>query len=72
MIQGRRYTGACGHVREFVVGGYAACVDMPECTGEAGGCAKCGSRDLYPFVSPYAPPDSVACKRCGAVRWNGV
>jgi hypothetical protein len=62
----------CGHSGTPVIGAYVNC-SLPSCDGLPGDrCHKCPSRDLYPFVAPFVPPDAVACRSCGAVRWNGV
>ena len=54
-----------------MIGSFVLC-SVPQCDGLPGHrCAKCASRDLYDFAGPFVPPGSLACKRCGAVRFAG-
>lgn len=71
MNDGLRKEMPCKHIARAIVGQFYLCEDNPSCDQKPKtGCHKCGSGDLYPFTAALAPPGSVACWRCGAVRWQ--
>jgi ribosomal protein L40E len=69
--EGKRQLLPCSHVGEAVFGHFYVCT-VKGCDGLAapGKCHKCGSSDLYPFTAEHWPPNSTACRKCGAVRWS--
>ena len=70
-VLGKRVTGPCGHEHETVVGAFTVCLTAG-CDGLPGDrCHRCGSRDLYPFHAVHLPADTMACRACGSLRWNG-